>query len=128
MLDHESRLGDAAVVVAMIPVVVVQMPGDQVVGVIAMGNRLVPTGRAVAMGAIVPAAIMACRAAVRVRGAHRHPMVVDVAGVHVVEVTAMEVVRMVGVLHGGMTASGAVLVAIVVLVLVAVHLVTAFHP
>lgn len=54
-------------------------------------------------------------------------MVVDVISVHVVEVSAVQVVRMTDVLDGGVTASWTVLVAPVVLMLGAIHVRPAFH-
>ena len=66
MILSGLRLAKRAVVVAVVPVRVVQVTVDEIVDVIAMRHRLVPATGAVLVAGLVPAALMLGRAAVRV--------------------------------------------------------------
>ena len=107
-------------VVAVVPVRVVQVTVDQVVHVISMGHGLVSAEGAVNMGRVVVFAGVLRRALRRVLRAHLDAVLVHVTVVGGVHVTVMEIVHMVAVFDAGVAAVGSVGV-IVVLVLVAVH-------
>jgi hypothetical protein len=108
------------VVVAVVPVRVVQVTVDQVVHMIAVGDRLMSAAGPVHMGGIVSAARVLGGAFGGVLGGHLDAVLVHVIAVGVVQVTVMEVVHVVPVLDGRVPAAGAVRV-VVVLVFVAVH-------
>jgi hypothetical protein len=96
-------------VIAMITVRVVQPSIDQVVDMIAMRYRLMPTAGAVNM---VRAAGFG-RALVGVRGVYRELMLVHVVAVHMMHVAVMEIIHMPVVPHRGVTAFRAVLVGVI---------------
>jgi hypothetical protein len=71
----------------------VQVSGDQVVNVIAMGKRLVTAALSVLVAGRMPRAGVVRHAPVRIRTAGRQAMVVDVAAVDVVKVAVVQVIR-----------------------------------
>ena len=107
-------------VVAVVPVRVVQVTIHQVVDMVAVRDGLVTAARAVHVVRVVALAGVPGRAARGVLVAHIDRVLVDVTVVVVVQVTVVEVVHVVSVLHGDMPAAGVMLV-VVVLVLVAAH-------
>ncbi len=108
-------------VVAVRPVGVVQVAEHQVVGVVAVGDRVVAAARAVDVVGLVGAARVVGRTGRGVRRADRERVVVDVVAVCAVEVAVVEVVDVAVVLDGLVAAARAVSVlAVVVVVLRAV--------
>jgi hypothetical protein len=97
------------VVVAVIAVRVVQMPADEIVDVIAVRNGLVP-----AVGSVDVAGLVLCagRTAVRVLLVDGDQMLVDVALVRVMQVAAMQIIRMPIVADGDVAAVGPVLMVV----------------
>jgi hypothetical protein len=108
------------VIVAVAVVGVVKVPVDDVIGVVAVGDRFVPAVLAVRMGSFVASARVRGRAIRRVRAADAESVLVDVIAVHVVQVPVVEEVLVAVVLDGLVTAirSVNVLVLVVRLVLV----------
>lgn len=100
-------------VVAVIPVRVMEVTVDEVVDVIPVWDRLVAATRPVDVVARVRAAGVG-RAARRVRGVDLERVFFDGAARGVVQVTVMNVVDVVAVLDGGVAAAGAVNVIMVV--------------
>ncbi len=100
-------------IVAVIPVWMMQATIDQVVDVIAMRNRLVTAPGPMHMAGLKTGTAMLRRAAVRIAVGYLDHMLVDMIAVRMVQVTVMKVVDVVAVPNGDMTAPGAVLVVMV---------------
>src|SRR5262249_24675733 len=100
------------VVIAVPAVRVMQMPLHEVVAVIGVRDDLVPTVRAVRMALVVLAARVRWRAGHRVRSSLGQSALVDVVGVHVVEMAIVEVVGVVTVPDGRVPAAGPVRVIV----------------
>lgn len=101
-------------VVAVIAMGMVQMPVDEVIHVIAMGYRFVPTPGSVHVTGSVPAAFVFGGACVCVRVADFDDVFFNGAiGVLMVQVTVVQVVGMAFVIHGGMTTLLTVLVLVI---------------
>ena len=100
-----------AVVVAMVSVRMVEMPVDEVVEMISVGNGFVTTARAMHMVCVVPPACVVRGAASRVRLIHVDRVLIDVVLVGVMEMAVVKVVHVIAMLHGGVAAIGSVLVA-----------------
>jgi hypothetical protein len=98
------------VIVAVVAVRVVQVAVDEVVDVIAMRHRLVPAARPVLMPRLVPLAAMLGCAAVGVLVRHLDHVLVDVIVVRMMQVTVVQVVDVILMANGGVTAIGAVAV------------------
>ena len=95
-----------AVIVAVIPVGVVQPAVDEVVDVAAVGHALVPAAFAVAVRGLVPRRARA--AAVRVLRGDLQAALVDMISVHFVEAAAVQIIDVVPVADGGVPAALAV--------------------
>lgn len=54
-------------IIAMVPMGMMQVPCNEVIGVVAMGNRFVSTTRPVAMSLLVTLAMMLGRTTLRIR-------------------------------------------------------------
>ncbi len=93
-------------IVAVIAVRVVQVPGDEIVGVVAMGNSLVSTVRAVRVSLIVPATAVRGRALRWIRGIDFDAALVDVIAVNVMQVPVMQVVAVVAVANALVPTAG----------------------
>jgi hypothetical protein len=109
------------VIIAVIPVGVVEVAGDQIVDVVAMGDGLMSAVGAVNVVGLVAIAVVLGRAAVWVGVAHRDRMLVHVVAVGVVEVTVMEVVEVPFVAHRGVPAACPMLVIVSLVESVLVH-------
>jgi hypothetical protein len=94
-------------VVAMVAVGEVQVAIDEVADVVTVRDGLVSTSRSVDVALLVAAAFVIRRAARGVRRAYLDDMLVDVAVVHVVQVSIVKVVDVVAMTHGGVAASRA---------------------
>ncbi|HUA82497.1 MAG TPA: hypothetical protein VMB85_01465 [Bryobacteraceae bacterium] len=97
-------------VVAMIAVLVMQMPADQVIDMAAVRNRLVPAVGAVFVFMIMLAAAMIRGATFRIVIADADTMFVYVVAMQVVQVAVVQIIDMSVVPHRGVPAVGAVLV------------------
>jgi hypothetical protein len=97
------------VIVAVVAVRVVQVSLHQVIRVIAVRHRFMAALLPVAVLPVVLAAIVAGLAIVRVLRGNRHAVVVDMAGVRVMQMPVVEVVRVAFVTDGRMAAVGPVL-------------------
>lgn len=104
---------DRTVVVAVIPVRVVEVTVDEVVDVISVGDRLVAATGPVDVVARVCVAVVR-RAAGRVRGVDLEGVLFNGAARGVMQVTVVHVVDVIPVLDGGVAAAGAVNVIMVV--------------
>jgi hypothetical protein len=101
------------VIVAMIPVGVVQVAVDQIVDMIAVWHRLVPASRTVRVCAVMAAALVTGRAPVRIGRRHLDRVLIHVILVHVVQMAVVEVVDVIAMANGSMPAPRAVLVRVV---------------
>jgi hypothetical protein len=81
------------VIVAVVPVMVMQVPIDQVIDVVAVRYCLVPAIRAVNVFFIMRGAIMSRRALLRIGRTHFYSMLVHKTSVLMVQVPVMQVIR-----------------------------------
>jgi len=88
----------------------VQMTVHQVIQVISVRNRRMPATRAVHVPFLMPAALMAWGAAVRVDGGNFQHALVHMISVDVMQLAVMQVVHMTVVVDGRMPATWAMLV------------------
>jgi hypothetical protein len=102
--------------VAVVAVRVMQMPIHEIIDMIAVRHGLVPAARTMNMARLMTGAAMFRRADIRVRLRHLHHMLVDMVLMRVVQMTVMQIVDMVAMLHGGMAATRAMAVGVVVVV------------
>jgi hypothetical protein len=101
------------VIVAVIAVWMMQVAVDQIIDVVAVRDRLVAASWAMNMAGLVPRARVSRRAPVGILGRHLYDMFIDVTCMHVMQVTIVQIVHMITVLHGRMAASGTMLVVVV---------------
>jgi hypothetical protein len=111
------------VIVAVPAVRVVQVTTDDVVGVIAVPDRLVPASGAVRVVLRVRPAVVRRRAGVGVLPADVERVLVDVVSVDVVHAPVVEVVLVASVLDRLVTAARAVLVRVILVNFVLAHVV-----
>ncbi len=91
---------------------VVKMTGDEVVDVITMGHRLVAAIGPMDMRAVVGTALVAGRAVDRIRPREADYVLIDMAVVEMMQMAIVQIVDVVLVLDGSMTATGFVLVVV----------------
>ena len=108
------RAGQLAVVVAMARVRMVQMTGDEIVGVVAVRHRFVATAVTMLVASLVVAASMIGRAVSGIRRRYRHGMVIDMALMLMMQVPVVQIIDMTLVRYGRVAAIRAVLVTVVV--------------
>ncbi len=108
-----SARRDSAVVVAVAGVRVVQVPGDEVVDMIAVRDRLVTATGAVDMALGVTGAAVRRRARSGVGGANLDSALIHVAVMAAVEMAVVEVVDVIAVADREMPAIGAVNVIVI---------------
>jgi hypothetical protein len=101
------------VVVAVVPVRVVQVAVDEIVDVIAMRHGLMPATGAVLMPRFVSLATMLGRAAIRVLRRHLDGVLIDVVAVHMVQVPIVQIVDMIAMTYRRVAAVGAVLMRVI---------------
>lgn len=99
-------------VVAVVPVMMVQVPIDKVIDMIAMRYGLVPAIRAVNVLFVMPRTIMGRRALVGIGRAHFYSMIVHLTSVLMVQVSVMQVIRVAVMLYGGVAAVRPMLVGL----------------
>jgi len=100
------------VIVTVIPVRMVQVVLDKVIHVIPMRHPLVATRRAVHVSLLMMPAVVLGGAARWMLGADLERVFVDVIAVHVMEVPVVQVIDVVSVLDGDMSASWSVGMAV----------------
>jgi hypothetical protein len=100
-------------IITVIAVRMVQMAGDEIVDMIAMRNRFVAAARAMNMSSIVSGAAMVGRASIRVFVAHLNPMFIHMIGVRMVKMAIVEIIHMVTMPNGKVTAAGPMRVIVV---------------
>ncbi|WP_446479919.1 hypothetical protein [Bradyrhizobium cenepequi] len=100
-------------IVAMIAVGMVQMPGDEIIDMVAMRDRFVAAARAMDVSSIMSGAAMVGRATIRVRVAHLNPMFVHMIGVRVVKMAIVQIIHVVAVPDGNVAALGSMHVVVV---------------
>jgi hypothetical protein len=98
----------------------VEVPVDDVIGVVAVSDRSVSAVLAVLVSLVVAPAGMRGRAVGRVRAADGEAVAVDVVAVHVMHVPVVEIILVTIVLDRFVAALGAVLVIVLVVGLVVV--------
>lgn len=91
-------------VIAVVATAMVQVATHQIVGVVTMGYRLVPTAGAMHVRFFMLAAVVCGRTRGRIRSADRDPMLFYLASAGVVQTTVMQVIGMTIVLDGKMAA------------------------
>lgn len=96
-------------IVAMPLMWVVQPPLDQIIGMVAVGHRVVPASRAVLV-----ACVEACPAvaAIRIEIRDGDDVLVDVVAVRMVKMSVVKVIHMSVMTDGRMPAAGAMLVVV----------------
>jgi len=95
-------------IVAVGIVRMVQMPTHQIINVVAMRSAFVSAVRAMSVLATVSFAVMGGRAFVRVGGAHRKGVFINVIVMHVMQMTIMEIVDVPVVAYSHVPARGTV--------------------
>lgn len=100
-------------VVAVAVMCMVQVAGDEIVGVAAVPHRFVSAAVVVPVGGLVGTAGVRWSAGVGVRGRYGHRMFVEVALVRVVHVPFVQIVGVAFMQHGRVAAIGAVPVGMV---------------
>ncbi len=101
---------EAAVIVAVVAMLVMQVAGYDVVDVVSVRNCLVAAVGAVAVSLLVRAAGMLGRAIARIPVRHADPMFIDVVTLNVMQMTVVQIIGMAIVPDGRVAASWAVLV------------------
>jgi hypothetical protein len=116
------------VIVAVLPVRMVQMPGDQVVDMISVRYGLVSATGPMSVRRIVGTTSMGWRAKSRVRCADGDCVLVHAILLRVVQMAVVKVVNVPVVIHGSMATAGAVLVCVIGVRLVIGHEQSPFGP
>ena len=104
----------------MVSVGMMKVPAHHIVHVVAVGNGLMSASRAVLVAGLVGFAGVAGRAVGRVRPIDGHLVLVHMIGVRMVKMAFVQIVRMVVVPDGGVTAPFPVNVRVPVM-LIAAH-------
>jgi hypothetical protein len=112
---------ELSVVVAVRAVLIVQVPVDQVVGVVSVRYRFVAAGGAMFVGVVVGVAAVAAVAVLRIRARDPEDVFVDVCLVDMVQVPVVEIVDVSFVQYGGVPASGRVRMRVLVVCRVLGH-------
>ena len=95
-------------VIAVVAMDMVQVPVDQIVHMVAVGNRFMTTARPMHVIGVMASALVCRRASIRVGVRHRDDMLVDVVVVGMVQVAVMEVVNVPFMLDGLVATAGTV--------------------
>jgi hypothetical protein len=101
------------VIVAVIPMGMMQMSVDQVVDVVAVRYRLVTASWTVHVTRVVPTALVLRRAPIGIGRRHLYAVLVDVVAMHMMQMAVVEVVHVVAMANGCMPAAGTVLVRVI---------------
>lgn len=108
-------------VVAVIAMGVVQVAIDQVIDMVAMGNRLMAATRTVDMVGSMAATLVAGGAAVGVLAVGFQCVFIDMIAMHVMQVPIMQVIDMPTVFDCRVTAAGLVLMVMVRMLVAGTH-------
>jgi hypothetical protein len=114
----DSRLAsdcNGPVIVTMIPMWMMEVAVDQVIDVIAVGNALVCTARAVYMRLVMSTTRVTRRTSVRIRRADFKNVFVNAIGLCVVQVAVIQIVCVAGMNDGHMAASESVLMDVLLM-------------
>jgi hypothetical protein len=103
------------VVIAMVAVLVMKAPCNQIVDMVTMRHGFMAAVRAVDMAMIVANLVLDRTAAIGVVTIHFDDMFIDVIAMGMMEVSIMQVVDMVAMLDGHMAAAGAVFMVVVIM-------------
>jgi hypothetical protein len=103
-----------AVVVTLTPFRMMEMSTHQIVGVVAVWNRFVAASGSMLVVLIVTTAIMSGRARCGITRAYGDHMLINMAGMQVVHVSVMEIIRVSFVFNGSVSATRAVLMRMAV--------------
>jgi hypothetical protein len=109
------------VVVAVRAVLIVQVAGDEVVGVVSVRDRFVAARRTMFVAVVVSLAAVPARAVLRILARDAENVFVDVRLMDVVQVPVVEIVDVSFVQHGGVPASGRVRMPVLVVCRVLCH-------
>jgi hypothetical protein len=107
-----------AVVVAVVSMDMMEMIADQIVGVVAVWDRLVAAAGAMPMAALVTATCVLRRADIGIAGIDGDDVLVHVIPVHVVQMSVMQIVDMALMAHGRVAAVEAMLVRMIAVLLI----------
>jgi hypothetical protein len=97
---------------------VVQMAIHKVIGVIAVGHRFMAAAGAMLVPSVVSGALMAVGALGRILRGNIQTMLIDVVSMHAMEVPVVQIINVVAVADGGVSAIVPVLVSVVLMDLV----------
>jgi hypothetical protein len=103
---------NAPVLVTVVAMRMMQVPVHQIVDMVAVGDRLMPAG-----GTVLVGALYVRRAARRIGRVDADDMLIDVVAMHVVHMAVVQVVDVPVMADGSMAAAGAVLMGMVRMVL-----------
>jgi hypothetical protein len=95
---------DGPVIVAMLAMLMMQPAIDEIIHMVPMRHRLVSAAWAMDMPGFVPFMAVLRRAAVRVLGGHVNDMLLDLVAFLVVQMSIMQIIDMIAVLHPEVTA------------------------
>ncbi|MCP9448884.1 MAG: hypothetical protein NNA21_02325 [Nitrospira sp.] len=101
-------------VVAMGSMGEVQMAGNQVINMVAVGNSLMAAGGAMAVARLVTATTMGRRAGNRVLLRDIQTMFVDMIAMEVMQVAVMQIIRVAVMKNGRMAAPGSMLMTMLI--------------
>jgi hypothetical protein len=96
MRGHLKR----TVIIAMVPVRMMQVSVDKVIGMVAVRNRFMTATRSMLVRRIMSGTAMVRRAAIRVPGAHLNNMLIDMILMRMVKVAVMKIVDVAVVPNG----------------------------
>ena len=108
-------------VVAMRPVPVVQVAGNEVIGMVAVRNAFMPARRTVLVRCVVLAAGVPALAAVRIRSRDAKAVLVDVLLVDMMQVSVVKVIDVIFVTNGRVAAPGRVRMGVLIVHRVLCH-------
>jgi len=91
----------------------VKMTGNEIVDVIAMGHRLVAAGGAMNVSAVVLTALVAGGAVCGIHSREGDHVLIDMAFVEMMQVAIVQIIYVVIMLDGSMTATGFVLMVVI---------------
>jgi hypothetical protein len=101
------------VIVAVIPMGMMQMAVDQIVDVVAVRDSLVPTSGTMHVRPVMPAAPVPVCTAVGIGSRYLDGVLVDVIAVHMVQMAVVQVVDVIAVADGRVPTGLAVLVRVI---------------
>jgi hypothetical protein len=111
-----------SMIIAVPAMWMMQMAVDQVVGMIAVRDRLMSAARAVNMCLIVPACRIGSGTTVGIRSAYRKGVFIDnIVAHHMVQATVVKIIDMAVMQDGYMTASGTVHMSVIRVLLGSFH-------